>query len=243
MEERRVALVTGAAHGLGAAYAEGLSRRGFRLALIDVADLGATLGRMQTEARAYRADMTAAHEVEQAVAAIKKDFGRIDVLVNNVGGFPSRPFTETHPEFWQQMIRLNLDSAYLGCYYVVPGMIEQRYGRIINIASGTVFKGNAEMSAYVAAKMGVIGLTRVLATELGPYGITVNCIAPGLTDTPGARQYTDGLKGEEANIARRAIPRRETPEDVVGAVLFFASDDASFITGQTLVVDGGNVRH
>ncbi len=238
-----VAMVTGAAQGLGAAYAIGLSGRGFQVALVDCADCSQTLSRVGDQGLMVSADMTAPEAVAQAVAAIGKAFGRIDVLINNVGGFPSRPFLETDWNFWQQMIRLNLDSAYLGCHYVVPGMVQRRYGRIVNIASGTVFKGNANMSAYVTAKMGVIGLTRVLATELGIYGVTVNCVAPGLTETPGGRIYTDDFQGETANIARRAIPRRETPEDVVGAVLFLASDEAAFITGQTLVVDGGNVRH
>lgn len=239
-----VAMVTGAAQGLGASYARGLIQAGFQVAAVDLKDCTALVEEVGSDRiKGFQADMTSWDDTGRAVQEIEAAFGRIDVLVNNVGAFPYRPFLEVDYDFWKRILSVNLDSTFIACRQVVPGMVARRYGRIINIASGTVFKGVAQLSAYVSAKSGVIGLTRVLASELGPYGITVNCIAPGLTDTPGARSYTDNLTGEDANIARRAIPRRETPEDVVAAVNFFASESAGFVTGQTLVVDGGNVKH
>src|SRR5579875_1178400 len=210
----RVALVTGGARGLGQAYCAALSGRGFRIAVADRDSSAATLERCVTEAREFRGDLTDPADTERLVGEVMAAFGRIDVLVNHLGGFPSIPFTQMTVADWERIRALNLDSCFYVCRAVVPRMVERRYGRIINIASGTCFKGNARMSAYIAAKMGVIGLTRVLASELGEFGITVNCVAPGLTDTPGAREYTNDLAHEPSNIAMRSIKRRETPEDV-----------------------------
>jgi NAD(P)-dependent dehydrogenase (short-subunit alcohol dehydrogenase family) len=240
----RVALVTGAARGLGQAYARGLAGRGFRVAVADLADVSETVRLAGEEhCRGFRADVTDPEQIAALLREIESTLGPVDVLVNNVGAFPFIPFLDLTYDDWRRMQTINLDSVFLMCRAVVPGMVARGYGRIVNIASGTVFKGTANVSAYVAAKAGVIGLTRVLATELGRHGITVNCVAPGLTDTPGAQEYTDGLKHESTNLSRRAISRREVPEDVVGAVLFFTSDDSAFVTGQTMLVDGGDVKH
>lgn len=235
--------MTGAARGLGQAYCEALSAHGLHIAAVDRDPAEETLGRCTAPARGFVADLTDPSDVERCVAEVARAFGRIDVLVNNLGGFPKIPFLEMRLEDWRRILALNLDSCFYCCRSVLPIMVGQGHGRIINIASGTVFKGNTGMSAYIAAKSGVIGLTRVLATEFGPSGITVNCVAPGITDTPGAREYTDGMKSEDRTIAQRCIKRRELPSDVTAAICFFASEEARFVTGQTLVVDGGAVKN
>ena len=238
---QRVAVVTGAAQGLGRAFALALSRRNYRLALIDITSAEPVAMQAGAGAHAYLADLTIPSVVEGTVRQILADMGQVDVLVNNLGGFPRKPFLDMTFEDWRAILALNLDSCFLVSRQVAPEMVERKQGRIINVASGTVFKGNSGLSAYVAAKAGVIGLTRVLARELGGHGITVNCVAPGLTATEGAAIYTEGMSGEQATIQSRALRRRQLPQDVIGAVCFLASAQASFITGQTLVVDGGSV--
>ncbi len=187
-------------------------------------------------------DVTDESAWKQATDQIAADAGRIDILINCAGWFPMEKFTNITADRWRQVIDVNLTSVFLGVQAVLPLMINRDWGRIINFGSGTFFKGTARQAHYVAAKAGVVGLTRSLATELGEHGITVNTITPGLTVTDAAAEvFAPTFLAARRN--ERALPRDQLPADVVGATFFIASPDADFMTGQMMVIDGGNVRH
>ena len=248
----RVIIVTGGAHGIGRAYCEGLAREGARVV---VADLDATaadelvraLGKDGHEALAVRVDVSDADATEHMATATHERFGRIDGLVNNAAVFQrpamSRvPFEEIPVAEWDRLMAVNLRGVFLGCRAVVPHMKRQRAGKIVNISSGTVFYGAVRSAHYVTSKAGVIGLTRSLARELGEYDINVNCIAPGLTiSTDEIEPGRDALNRQR--LQARALKRNETPGDLVGTLIFLCSSDSDFMTGQTLVVDGGAQMH
>jgi len=246
-QEGRVALVTGAAQGLGRAFSEGLAGEGARLVLADLNEprlrkVAAEIARAGREVAAMRADVTSPDEVQAMIETAVKRFGRLDVLVNNVGKFPLRPLEEMTLEEWRAIVALNLESVFLCIRAAIPPMKQGGYGRIINVASVTVFMGTPGLAHYVAAKAGVIGLTRVAASELGQYGITVNAIAPGLTLTEGIEADPRFVRTAELRVPTRAIPRHSRPKDLVPALLFLASPEADFVTGQTISVNGGEVK-
>src|SRR6266404_2593602 len=174
-------------------------------------------------------------------------FGRIDILVNNAAIFATvpmarAPFDQIDPAEWDRMMAVNLRGTWLACRAVIPQMRKQRYGKIINISSGTALKGSASRIHYVTSKAGILGFTRTLAMEVGKDNICVNCIAPG--STLSEENPDDSIvQYRQAAASTRALQRMQTPEDLVGAVAFFASSDSDFITGQTLVVDGGAHMH
>ena len=174
-------------------------------------------------------------------------FGRIDILVNNAAIFATvpmsrAPFDRIDPSEWDRMMAVNLKGAWLACCAVIPQMRRQRHGKIINISSGTALKGSASRIHYVTSKAGILGFTKTLAQEVGKDNICVNCVAPG--STLSEEDPDEGVvKMRAAAAATRALQRVQTPEDLVGAVAFFASSDSDFITGQTLVVDGGACMH
>jgi 3-oxoacyl-[acyl-carrier protein] reductase len=177
-------------------------------------------------------------------------FGRIDILVNNAAVFERvkmvrAPFWEVDPAEWDRVMAVNLKGAFLCCRAVFPYMRAQNSGKIINISSGTFFVGSPNQLAYVASKGGIIGMTRSMARELGDFGINVNCIAPGATQgyDPGDADFERREKSLEQLVSRRALKRIEHAEDLVGAAIFLASLDSDFITGQTIVVDGGEAVH
>jgi NAD(P)-dependent dehydrogenase (short-subunit alcohol dehydrogenase family) len=240
----RVAVVTGAAAGIGRAYAERLARDGFVLAGVDLAPPDDTVKGITAAggaASGFAADVTDPAAVEQCVAAIGASVGAPSVLVNNVGTYPVIKWDDLTLDDFRRVMAVNLESAFLLCKACIPSMREQGWGRIVNIASRTFWLPVPDMAAYLASKGGVIGLSRALATELGPHNITVNVVAPGLTRTATMEASTaDAVFQMTANM--QVIKRTQEPEDLVGLVSFLASEDAGFMTGQTLMVDGGLIR-
>ena len=188
------------------------------------------------------ADLTRDGEPERLVTEAWTRLGSIDVLVNNVGIYPHRPFEELTYAEWRRVLAVNLDSVFLCSHAVYPDMRKRGYGRIVNVSSSTFFIGYPGLAAYIASKGGIIGFTRALASEAGPYGITVNAVTPGLIATEGV------LEGEEAGlfdeiVPEQALPRRGEPEDIAECIAYLASPAAGFITGQTINVDGGHRFH
>jgi 3-oxoacyl-[acyl-carrier protein] reductase len=248
----RVIIVTGGAHGIGRAYCEGLAREGARVVVADLDPEGAeavvkALGAEGTDTLAVLADVSQPEATERMAHATMERFGRIDGLINNAAFFQrpamSRvPFEQIPVEEWDRLMAVNLRGVFLCCRAVVPYMKQQRQGKIVNISSGTVFHGSPLVAHYVASKAGVIGLTRSLARELGEYSINVNAIAPGLTmsmdEVSEAR-----IAQNQQRVQARALKRTEVPQDLVGTAIFLCSSESDFMTGQTLVVDGGAQMH
>jgi len=246
----RVALVTGAAGGLGSATAAALARRGVRVLVLDlpaspgdrvVADIEQEAG--PGAARFVPCDLADLDGTRAVVADLAAEYGAIDILVNNAAIFPRKPLDEYTTQEWQQVQRINVDAAFVCAQAVVPGMRRAGSGRIINIASITFFGLLELLAPYVTSKGALVGLTRALARELGPYGITVNAVAPGAFPTAAEAIHPDREGYERFVLDRQALKRRGTPDDIANAVLFFASEESGFITGQLLAVDGGWVMH
>ena len=243
----RVAIVTGGGHGIGRAYARRLSEEGAAVVIAEVDGPAAERVAAEVGGLAVATDVADKGSVDNMARRTLERFGRIDVLVNNAAIFATvpmsrAPFDEIDPAEWDRMMAVNLRGTWLACRAVVPQMRKQRYGKIINISSSTAIKGSASRIHYVTTKAGIIGFTRTLAMEVGKDNICVNCIAPGSTLS---EENADAalVKYRQAAAATRALQRMERPEDLVGAVAFFASSDSDFITGQTLVVDGGACLH
>jgi NAD(P)-dependent dehydrogenase (short-subunit alcohol dehydrogenase family) len=240
----RVAVITGAASGIGRAYAERLAADGLVVAAIDLAppdDTVAAIAEAGGAAAGFAADVTDPRAVDDCVASICATSGAPAVLVNNVGTYPVITWDELTLDEFRRVMAVNLESAFLLCKACIPSMRAGNWGRIVNVTSRTFWLPVPDMAAYLASKGGVIGLTRALATELGAHNITVNAIAPGLTRTATMEASTaDAVFAMTANM--QVIKRTQEPEDLVGLVSFLASDDSAFMTGQTLMVDGGLIR-
>lgn len=240
----RVVVVTGGAQGLGRAYAERLVGAGARVAVCDVDETA--LGELRdTAIEAIRTDVTDPDDVARLVADVTRRLGPIDVLINNAGGalVPRRDFETMTLDEWRRVLDVNLTSQWICAAAVVPDMKRAGRGKIINVASTVVGRGApAGMVPYIAAKGGVIGLTRALAHELGPHGITVNAIAPGFTPVATPKAVHGAAQARaltEQMIAEQCLKRTETPADLCGAIEFLASGASDFVTGQVLNVDGG----
>jgi 3-oxoacyl-[acyl-carrier protein] reductase len=248
--EDQVVIVTGGAQGIGFAYCERLGQEGARVVVADINGeraeaAAARLRQAETEAFAVPMDVTRVEDTERLARATLERFGRIDALINNAAMYQRPavtrgPFEELPVEEWDRLMAVNLRGVFLCARAVVPSMKQQRRGKIVNISSGTVFSGTPWFAHYVTSKAGVIGFTRVLAKELGEWNINVNAIAPGLTQSLDEADVDQGLMEYHENRARqRSVKRLETPQDLVGAAAFLCSPDSDFMTGQTLVVDGG----
>jgi len=247
----KVAVITGAAGGIGQAFAKRLAEDGVHIAIVDIGDGGATVKLVEAAGRdalAVKCDVSSEQSVAAMAQAVGKKFSHVDIVINCAGIFPQKNFQEMTFADWRQVLSINLDSTFLVTAAFVPGMRARKWGRVINMASSTLGSVVTGFTHYVASKGGIVGFTRALATDLAPDGITVNAIAPGLTRSPGTlvrapRPQFKSMDEEYAAVAQmQAIKRPEVPEDLVGAASFLTSDDAAFITGQTLNVDGGRVR-
>ncbi len=243
----KVAIITGAAAGIGFAYARRFVAEGARVVLVDVVDPLAAADQLGAGDRALgvHADVSDADSVRAMVDAAVKRFGRIDVLVNNAAVFATlkpRRFDEIPDAEWDRVMAVNVKGIWHCARAVVPVMRAQGGGRIVNVASAIVAKGTALLLHYVTSKGAVVAMTRALARELGADGITVNAVAPGLilSDTVQANPDITGFQ-LSAIMQVRSLKREAFPEDVEGTVVFLASDDSAFMSGQTLVVDGGSV--
>ena len=242
----KVAIVTGGARNIGAVYARALAAEGARVVVADVLD-GADTARAIRDAGgqavSVEVDVSREDDTLRMTETAMDAFGRVDVLVNNAAIYLSinrRPFYEISAEEWDRVTAVNIKGVFLCAKAVFPHMRDQGGGKIINISSNTVMAGTPDFLHYIASKSALVGMTRSMARELGTHGINVNAIAPGLVEHEGQT-----VPGEisASRVRARSIQRRQTPEDLTGALLYLASPDSDFVTGQTLVVDGGDLLH
>lgn len=246
----KVAVVTGARQGIGRAIAEGLAAHGAAVAIPDIAPADETVASI-ADAGGAAASLICDVSDSDAVAALPKQildiFGPCDILVNNAAMQFVATFMELDEERWRAQMSVNLDGVFRTAKAFVPAMIEQSWGRIINVTSSSIYTTAPGLTSYMAGKAGVLGLTSGLANELGVHGITVNAVSPGFTKTEALENAlaTGGFPPQIMDIMRdaTALKRESRPEDVAGAVRFLAGDDATAITGQFLVADGGMTRH
>jgi NAD(P)-dependent dehydrogenase (short-subunit alcohol dehydrogenase family) len=233
----RVAVVTGGAQGIGHAIADGLEAEGATVAIAD----------LDPPPDGIRADVSSEEDVQRLTDEVVERHGGIDILVNNAGLYASlqmRPFTEIPLEEWRRVMDVNVASMFLACRAVVPKMRERGGGKIVNISSGTPFRGVPFLLHYVTSKGAIVAFTRALAKELGRDGIHVNCVAPGFTMSKGVEEHPEVIEAlRDVSVAARTLQRDQLPDDVVGAVVFLCSSGADFVTGQTMVIDGGQYFH
>jgi len=244
----KTVIVTGGGGGIGGATCRRFAAEGARVAVLDqrleaaqrVADDARAAG---GQARAYACDITDRASVDAALAALQDELGPVDVLVNNAGWDVFRPFLKTDPAQWERLVAVNLVGALHMHHAVLPGMVERRAGRVVNIASDAARVGSSGEAVYAACKGGLVALSKTLAREHARHGITVNVVCPGPTQTALFEDYKQGAGNPEKLVEAftRSIPlgRIGQPEDLPGAILFFASDDAAYVTGQVLSVSGG----
>ncbi|GFE79834.1 short-chain dehydrogenase [Steroidobacter agaridevorans] len=239
-------IVTGAASGIGLATAQRFAREGANVGIWDLNEEGAQraaaeLQASEVKALASRVDVSSRKSVDAAVEHFHAKIGQVNVLVNNAGITLFQPFMETSEEQWDRVMLINLKSMLVCTQAVLPDMLAAKWGRIINVSSSSAQTGSARMTAYAASKGGVIGFTKALAQELAATGITVNNVPPGFVDTPMLRN--EGVVGlgvsVDAVAARSPMGRPGRPENMAAAIAFLASDDADYITGHTLNVNGG----
>ena len=247
--EDRVAIVTGGARGLGKTFCLAMAEHGAKLVIVDILDKEARQTAEEIQARngsaiALKVDVTSEEDTLGMAEETIKQFGRIDILVNNaamVYGITRKPFTQIPPAEWDKLMTVNLKGPFLCCRAVFPQMKKQGRGKIINLTSETAFTGSRHLIHYVTSKGGIISFTRALAAEVGQYGICVNAVAPGFTESESSQTVIDDIA--KYDISLTPLRRLEQPQDLVGAVIFLASSESDFITGQTLVVDGGRYMH
>ena len=242
----KVAVVTGGSQGIGEAIAAGLAAEGARVVVADV--------RGAEEAAAsydgglgIACDVADESDVARMVEETVAECGRLDILVNNAGLYASlemRPFEQIPLEEWRRVMDVNVASMFLTCRAAVPAMRAKGGGAIVNISSGTPFRGVPFLLHYVTSKGAIVAFTRALAKELGKDGVRVNCVAPGFTMTQGVKEHPEVIeKLRDVSVAARTLQRDQEPADVVGAVVYLAGPAASFVTGQTIVIDGGQYFH
>jgi NAD(P)-dependent dehydrogenase (short-subunit alcohol dehydrogenase family) len=239
--EGRTAVITGAARGFGRATAAELARRGADIVVVDLLPADETVREVQAlghRAVAYQADVSNPDQVADLASRLTELTGAVDVLVNNAGIFPFENLWDLTFGRFREIQRINLDSQFLMTKAVIGGMRDRGWGRIVNLASNSLGLAVPDMVPYMASKGAVIGMTRALATDLAPYGITVNCVAPTASRTPGGSSFIgDEVLEQVAQL--QAVKRVGVAGDIVGVMAFLTSDDSAFMTGQTVVADGG----
>jgi 2-hydroxycyclohexanecarboxyl-CoA dehydrogenase len=243
----KIAIVTGGASGIGLAIAERLARDGAKVAIFDLDAAGAEdqAAKLRADggaALAVRVDVSDRDQIQGAVDAVHDKFGAVTILVNNAGMEGFQSFLQISPERWDRLLAVNLTGTFHCCQIVLPDMIAAGWGRIVNISSSSTHGGQPFMAHYVASKSGVVGLTKSLALEFGPKGITVNTIPPGFIDTPMTRR--NEAKGNLGNTVEHhaqqtPVRRAGRPEDIAAACAFLVSEEAGYITGQIIGVNGG----
>ena len=239
----RVAIITGSAQGIGTAIARNMSAEGAAVVIADLNGEGASeVAESLPNALPVTVDTSSEDQVGALVDATVERFGKVDVLVNNAAIVPFTEWDDVDFAEWRRIMSVNLDGVFLTSRAVYPHMRDAGYGRIVNIASNAFIAGTPNLAHYVASKGGVVGFTRALATELGRYGITVNAVAPGLTETEGT-VASPHAQAFDFVQSLQAIPRRAMAVDIAPAVSFLASEEAAWVTGSLLVVDGGHIRH
>jgi NAD(P)-dependent dehydrogenase (short-subunit alcohol dehydrogenase family) len=242
----KVAIVTGAAQGIGNAIAHGIAAEGARIVVADLQGAEAAAAAFP-DGVGLKADVADEASVQALVDDVVEQCGTVDILVNNAGLYASlemRPFTQIPLDEWRQVMDVNVASMFLMCRAVVPVMQRSGGGRIVNISSGTPFRGVPFLLHYVTSKGAIVALTRALAKEVGKDGVLVNCVAPGFTMSAGVEANPEVIERlRDVSVASRTLQRDQLPEDVVGAVVFLCGPGSEFITGQTMVIDGGQYFH
>jgi len=242
----RVAIVTGGTQGIGRAIAQGLAAEGARIVIADLKGAPEAADAFDG-GLGLTVDVSSEADTERMAVETVQQCGGIDILVNNAGLYASlamRPFEQIPVQEWRQVMDVNVMSMFLTCRAVVPRMRERGAGRIVNISSGTPFRGVPLLLHYVTSKGAIVALTRALAKELGSDEVLVNCVAPGFTISEGVRENPVVLEAlRDVSVSARALKRDQEPTDVVGAVVFLCGPGSTFVTGQTIVIDGGQYFH
>jgi 3-oxoacyl-[acyl-carrier protein] reductase len=246
--EGRVAIVTGGGGGLGEGICHALTDAGAAVAAVDVAreEAERVVGQISSSGArciALEADVSDRHSTQTMVESVVRELGGVDILVNNAAIYPLRPWTEIEEEEWDRVMAVNLKGYFLCARAAFPHMRDRGHGRIVNVASITFFIGWAGFLDYVSSKGAVIGFTRTLAREVGPDGVTVNAVSPGAFPTAAEMVHPDQEALNRRILDQQCLKRRGKPEDVGNLITFLASDAASFITGQTIMIDGGWAMH
>jgi len=245
----RVIIVTGSAQGIGKAYALRLAEEGATVVITDILDPKPTADEILAKGRTALplvTDVSSEASTEEMARKTVEAFGRIDVLINNAavfGDLELRQFDQIPVAEWDRVMAVNVKGLFLCAKAVFPQMRQQKKGKIINIASGTVFKGTPRFLHYVTSKGAVVAFTRALAREMGAYGITVNALAPGLTLSDAVKRHRQQMEYHQSVVQTRCLQRDEVPEDLTGTMVYLCSGDSDFTSGQTIVVDGGSALH